>query len=272
MHDLLVLSPDLPPQPALTYAAGLARHLGARVSGLKVCEPFLSLEGTALPAASAMALAWSEDCLSEARAAGPGFERWAAAQGLKQARWLVAQGELPATVAQLGSWHDLLVVQRDDRNTWGTVNALGQLLLVCGMPMLVLPQSGSPEARFDRIAVAWNGSPEATRALRSALPLLKRAQTVLLLSGKRHEPFVPVLTPRFDAAEWLATEGITVSHCLLDRPAEQDGAEFLDMAQSQQADLLVMGGYGRSRFAEWMLGGATRLVLLRARLPVLLRH
>lgn len=273
MRDLLVHCPDALPSPALRYAAGLARMLDTPLSGLKVCEPFIPLEGTALPAASGMVAAWAQDCLAQARDDAPAFARWAAQAGLSNARWLVAQGALPEIVAQLANWHDVLVVERNDHLAWGTVNALGQLLLSEGLPLLVLPEKHAAPASLQRVVVAWNGAPESTRALHAALPLLRRASTVLLLRGQRHAPFSPAgIQPAFDPADYLAAHGIAVSHYLLDQPQAQDGAELLEAALDQQADLLVMGGYGRSRFAEWMLGGATRHVLRHTRVPVLMRH
>ena len=55
--------------------------------------------------------------------------------------------------------------------------------------------------------------------------------------------------------------------------AEDDvGAALLQAARAAGADLLVMGGYGRSRLRELVLGGVTRHVLTHAQLPVLLAH
>jgi nucleotide-binding universal stress UspA family protein len=47
---------------------------------------------------------------------------------------------------------------------------------------------------------------------------------------------------------------------------------LLEAANDMAADLLVMGGYGHSRFSEMILGGVTREVLRRAALPVLMAH
>lgn len=273
MRDLLALCPDLPPDPALRYAAGLSRLLGAALSGLQVCEPIVTLESTAMSAATSMVAAWTQDCLARARQAGTDFDRWAAQAGLEHARWLVAQGNVSETVAQLAHWHDLLVIERNDNWRWGTVNALGQLLLGGGLPLLALPPGHAQPARLDLVAVAWNGAPESTRALHAALPLLQRAGSVLLMTGQRRAPFSEFPgVPVFDPVSWLESHGVRFSHCLLEGPQAQDGGELLARATDQHADLLVMGGYGRTRFAEWILGGATRHVLLHARMPVLLRH
>ena len=53
---------------------------------------------------------------------------------------------------------------------------------------------------------------------------------------------------------------------------ERAGEALLEAARDVGADLLVMGAYGRSRFSEWALGGATRHVLTHAQMPVLMRH
>jgi hypothetical protein len=125
---------------------------------------------------------------------------------------------------------------------------------------------------LSRIAVAWNGSPEAVRAVHAALPFLQRADEVLLLRGEPEELFQKVSwKPPFDIDAYLNRHGI---HARPQDLVDTDGIgeAMLEQTDRFHADLLVMGAYGRSRFSEWALGGATRHVLCNARLPVLFRH
>ena len=48
--------------------------------------------------------------------------------------------------------------------------------------------------------------------------------------------------------------------------------EILRFAKRQDADLIVMGGYGHSRMREWLLGGVTRTMLRRSFLCCLMSH
>jgi nucleotide-binding universal stress UspA family protein len=109
--------------------------------------------------------------------------------------------------------------------------------------------------------------------LHAALPLLRLAERVVLLRGQRRTPFSPMLEPpAFDPGDHLDRHGMRYEECMLERPDEQGGEEILELVTTMRADLLVMGGFGRSRFSEWVLGGATRHVLREAGIPVLLRH
>ena len=124
-----------------------------------------------------------------------------------------------------------------------------------------------------RIAIAWNGAAGAVRAVHAALPLLRQANEVLLLRGAPKETFQEVSwKPPFDVDAYLDRHGIHVRSRDLLTHERDAGEALLEQADRFHADLLVMGAYGRSRFSEWALGGATRHVLSNARLPVLLRY
>jgi nucleotide-binding universal stress UspA family protein len=147
---------------------------------------------------------------------------------------------------------------------------LEALVLQSGAPCLLAPR-GSRSRAFKRIALAWNGSREAKRAMADALPLLKAAPHVAVVIVD-DEP-----TRRVDARQsealirHLARHG--VSAATLRRTGDKDaGQALIDACDSFGADLLVMGAYGRSRAAEVILGGATRTLLAHAKAPTLLSH
>ncbi|HET7843289.1 MAG TPA: universal stress protein, partial [Xanthomonadales bacterium] len=193
--------------------------------------------------------------------------------GAKRARWLVAQAPVADAVAHAAAWHDLLVLPADAGLTFGTPGTIGRLLLAAGIPAIVVPEGHDAAPALDTIAVAWNGAPQATRALHAALPLLERAKRVVLLAGTRDASFdLMVEPPAFDAEVHLAGHGVRVETCVMDHPDERSGAEILARATDMRAGLLVMGAWGRTRTSELLLGGATRHVLQAAKLPVFLRH
>ncbi|WP_028105164.1 universal stress protein [Pseudoduganella violaceinigra] len=139
-------------------------------------------------------------------------------------------------------------------------------------PVLVLPYAGHFEAPFRRILVAWDGSMEATRAITAAIPLLREAAKVTLAvfnAGRQADAHGS--EPGADMALYLARHGIKVE--VASQVTEIDiGSALLSFAADVDADLLVMGCYGHSRFREIMLGGATRTVLESMTLPVLMAH
>lgn len=147
---------------------------------------------------------------------------------------------------------------------------VAQLVLTSALPCIVVPQAACQrEAHHACIAVAWNGSIEAIGALHGALPLLQAAQRVVVLSGTQHPAAAGLM--RFDLDTWAEQHGVGIEYLMLDS-GEDAGPALLDAAQEVAADLLVAGAYGRSRLAEWVLGGVTRHLLRHSTLPLLLRH
>ncbi len=274
MRDILSYADNFKSWTAgMEYAARLAAQLDGRLTGVYVCPTAIG----AVPAYDAPQLLSSvieeiRELESLAHDAAPSFEQWARELGVRKAAWQVAEGDVPSVLAHLGNWHDLLVLGRDASLPWGTPPLLGSIVLGCHLPCIVVPP-GCTQPKFETIVVAWNGSPEAIRAIHSAAPLLARAKRIVVLYGREREQFSEIgWNPEFNLARYFAREDIAFEHRGLEAGADDAGIAILAAAASQGADLLVMGAYGRTRFSEWALGGATRHVLAEATLPVLMRH
>lgn len=171
---------------------------------------------------------------------------------------------------------DLLVVGQDDDKSdknHATVRGLPQYLALRGpRPVLVVPPSydGAPIA--DSVIVGWDGSAAAVRAISAAMPLLVRARIVrLALINPDQETGLHGEEPGADMALYLARHGVPVEVVVeqTDTPA---GGALLRLANIHGAGLLVTGAFGHSRYREIVLGGVTRVVLERARVPMLLAH
>ena len=121
--------------------------------------------------------------------------------------------------------------------------------------------------------MAWNGSAQSAAALRKALPLLRRAEQVTVLLGRSRAAFPSSMrVPDLDVVTYLRRQGVAVTAKELDISDAEAGAEILKRAEAKKADLIVMGAFGRSRFREWILGGATRHVLEHMTVPVFMAH
>jgi nucleotide-binding universal stress UspA family protein len=130
-------------------------------------------------------------------------------------------------------------------------------------------------ARFDRIGtqvlVAWDDSREAARAIADALPLLRRAARVQVISWHEADDG-GAAAARLDALRrWLMWQGV-VAEVQADTTPIDIADTMLSRAADMNADLLVMGAYGHARWAEWALGGATRGMLESMTVPVLMSH
>jgi nucleotide-binding universal stress UspA family protein len=116
--------------------------------------------------------------------------------------------------------------------------------------------------------VAWNDSPEAAHALSLALPILHTAREVQLVHVREDAS-----SGSCDAAgDYLRRHGIASEIHEWDPLGRSVGETLIDAARLVKADFIVMGAYGHSRFAELVLGGATRAMLRNTPVPLLLSH
>jgi nucleotide-binding universal stress UspA family protein len=144
-------------------------------------------------------------------------------------------------------------------------------ILSVGRPVLLVPEKGLPAGFPRKALVAWNGSRESARALSDAVPLLARAKSVLVFSAGPAGDEGPLHGAR-SAVRYLARHGITAEPLHATAADERVGDTILARAKKAGADVVVMGAYGRPRFAELVLGGATRAVLRGAGVAVLMSH
>ncbi|WP_342363985.1 universal stress protein [Terrarubrum flagellatum] len=139
-----------------------------------------------------------------------------------------------------------------------------------GRPALIVPYiwQGGP-VRLERALVAWDGGLTAARAIGAAMPILASAKKIEVVTVGEGETRVEL--PGFDFARHLARHGLEVSSTRL---ANGIGVanRLLSHAADSGADILIMGGYGHSRFRETLFGGATLGILATMTLPVFMTH
>lgn len=197
-----------------------------------------------------------------------------------QARWSVEEdvnpiGNINRSVGMRTRFSDLAVLQTPYGAETSQLEAEGILegALFSGQsPVLVLPEGSPAKATPDRIIVAWNESAEAMNAVRAAMPFLKKASAVrvCVIDPPRHghdrsDPGGPL-------SVFLARHGVKAEIDVMAKSLPRVSDVLLRHASDKNADLIVMGAYGHSRFREAILGGATRDMLEEANLPVLMMH
>ncbi|OSQ52605.1 universal stress protein [Marivita geojedonensis] len=139
-------------------------------------------------------------------------------------------------------------------------------------PVIVLPENG-PELKLpQKVAIGWNESTEALRAVRSALPLLSQAQTahIVVIDPPKHGPNRS--DPGGQLSQYLARHGVKVEIDVLSKTMPRVSDVMRRHVTDISADLVVMGAYGHSRFREAILGGATRNMLENCEVPVFMAH
>ena len=203
------------------------------------------------------------------------FERRVRAIGVASFDGRIDDDDTTPSLVQHAGVHDLVVLGQTDRSAPSTrldVAVPEQVLMHGGTATLVVPAVGRYEQVGQNVVIAWNATREAARALHDAMPMLRHAGVVHLMCLERESDLRHVSRLQInDARDWLVRHGVKLQ--LHQEPVRGDvGEALLARADHLGADLLVMGGYGHSRIAEFLLGGVTRRMLTQMTMPVLLSH
>jgi nucleotide-binding universal stress UspA family protein len=257
----------------LDYAAAIASQFDAHLTGLlagEVPEITASFDagGTALIAALMRENSERLDAAAEALA--DQLERAAVSTQLRRIEGLAR--DVGARIAAEVRTADLFVGTRPYGDPNHGQHIEEAVLFQSGRPCLFVPPGGTPPARYDTILVAWKNTREAARAVGAAMPFLKAAKSVVIgmvEEAGASEQFGQ--SPGADIARHLARHGISTELRMINGWQHSDGALLNEAAQAG-AEMVVMGAYGRSRISEWLLGGATRMMLSEAPIPVLATH
>jgi nucleotide-binding universal stress UspA family protein len=146
------------------------------------------------------------------------------------------------------------------------------VLVNSARPVLVVPAGGIQGEFGKRVTIAWNGNGDSVRAIASAIPLLQRADEVnVVIFDADKFGDLQGEDPGADIANYLARHGIGVE-VTSTSAGEDTGEALLCQAADHNADLIVMGAYGHSRFREILLGGVTRTALRTSALPLWMAH
>lgn len=176
--------------------------------------------------------------------------------------------DMSNVAAARARYFDLVVAPAEPGNV--TARELTEALVFeTGRPVLIVPSSGLPEA-LRVVAIAWDGSKVAARAVADAMPLLTAAERVHVLTVVDEKPLQEQAGRLL--AESLRDHGIAAEANAVEAEDRPIGATLQDDALGLGAGLLVMGGYGHSRLRDFVLGGATQGVLDEPKMPVLISH
>lgn len=193
--------------------------------------------------------------------------------GMARAEWRTVEGERAEAVALHARYADLVIINQTDPNAGDATHFADTVLLAVGRPVLLVPYAGEIGDLAQNVLVCWNASREASRAVTDALPLLKRAAKVTVLSvNGRATPEGHGDSPGSDIALYLARHGVNAEASQTGSGSVDIGNVILSRAFDLGADLIVMGAYGHSRVREIVLGGVTRVLLESMTVPVLMSH
>ncbi len=176
-------------------------------------------------------------------------------------------GEVAGLLSHRGRLTDLIVVACAPLQQHGGIPPMLEVALrETGRPVFVSPPTASP-AFGKKIAIAWNGSAEAARAVGLAMDFLRLAHDVVIISVKENDQTEP---SGDSLAEYLQWQGVRSQPVSLDDSGNSTGGTLLQKVEEVGADMLVMGAYTRDRVRRVIFGGVTGEVLNRMTVPVLM--
>lgn len=255
-------------------ACDLAAAFGAHVIGLAGSAPMPLPMGDPYTGGALMGEAldlFRDMAEAEVNAALKAFHAIAAAYKL-EAEWRGRAGWPADLIAREVRTADVVVMGRRSSLAPARAADPADVLLAIGRPILVVPPKPPRDPLGTPALVAWTDSREAQRAVAAALPLLRRASFVSVVTVDRGaETRETSQKAVADVAGWLRRHGVEATPSV--RTTDSDTAgEIIAAAEEISAGLIVAGGYGHARLREAVLGGVTQNLLADAPVCLLLSH
>ncbi|MBL9049009.1 MAG: universal stress protein [Tabrizicola sp.] len=262
----------------VTAAAQVAQTMDAHLDGLALGVDRTQIGYSYVGSGAVVIAAAMERAEAEARDAETALNAALQAQTptlRSSAESVVTQlGALTDVVAARARYSDLVILPLPYGKSRGVEDeAVTEAALFEGMaPVLIVPPKGMKSSTPKRIIIAWNQSREALVAARRAMPFLRRAELVqiVVVDPPPHGP--ERSDPGGLLCQLLVRHGVKAEVCVLARTLPRVSEVLARQIRDVDAELLVMGAYGHSRFREAILGGATRDMLEHAEVPVFLAH
>ncbi|MGQ3672569.1 universal stress protein [Xanthobacter sp. TB0136] len=260
------------PSSALGYGISLARqanaHATIQASSLKVVMGSAFVSGVARGLLNdhnrrlrQLAEEWAERARGDAEAAGVTCST--------ETPHLAYSDLINAFVTQ-ARVHDLSVLDAETATINADRGLIEALVFNSGRPVIVVP----PEVdtfRCEHIIIAWDAGARAARAVNDALPLLKAARTVEIISVGNEQDLESQI-PGAELAPHLARHGVNVSVKNLVVREGGIAGTLQEQAMMTNTDLIVMGAFNRSILREWILGGVTQSFLRESKVPLFMSY
>lgn len=268
------LTPSRPQDPAADYAISLAGMFGAHLTGLAFAlEPAIpagamgGIAGNVIDTAIAESERQARDALAR-------FDAAAKRQGvLADTRTMTALvADAASRFGRFARHFDLsIVLQPEPDSDAPNELFIESALFGSGRPVIVVPYIQREVVKLDHVVCCWDGSATAARAIGDSIALLEKAKKVeLLVVSTGRENSQEVIAA--DMATHLARHTLDVTLQTITASDIDVGNAILSYVADKSADFMVMGGYGHSRWREFLLGGATRQILSSMTLPTLMAH
>jgi len=256
------------------YAIALAETLDAHLTGIAFSyEPILPMMGSIEAVPAQFIDEMRADSEKAAKLAKANFQKAVGEAGLRADCYSPTASVAGAAglFARIGRHFDLAVVQQAEATTFENDFIIEAALFESGRPVMVIPYIQNAAPSFKRVLVCWDGSRPAARAIADAIPLLRKAGKIEVITvaeaSKVTEDF-----PGAEIGRHLSRHGLKIEVKRIDVSKMDAANVILSHAADVSADLLVMGAYGHTRLREFILGGVTAQILASMTAPVLMSH
>ncbi len=190
--------------------------------------------------------------------------------------WSVVGVSVTDIITSYAYYTDLIIVGQYDKNAPNNTTPadfVERLGLASGRPLLVIPCSGTFATLGERVVVAWKAGRESVRAVNDALPILKKAKKLCIVSvGSFGHHDRAAEESVYQLCAHLAHHQVAAEHEQILATGLPIAELLLNNARNQKMDLLVMGGYAQTRRGAYVLGPVATYLLTHMTLPILLSH
>lgn len=264
-------------KPLIELAAGIAEQQEAHLTGLYVIPAVQVYPSIGMDLGPQIFEGYRDFFQRHAQTMRTTFEEAMRRRGVSSG-WRCVESASPViadAAIEHGLQADLVIASQVDpaSDSGVEVDFAERLVMGVGRPVLLVPR-GKDFAQIGRHAlIGWNGTREAARAAFDAVPLLKQCKAVTISwVDPQKELETPGSVPGAELATVLARHGVKPTAEGFPTAGLTVGEALNLRAADLGADLLVMGAYGHSRMREVVFGGATRFILEKMAIPVLLSH
>ena len=277
---LLPFYDDDAAEAALDVSRQLGDRFGSYVEGLFVMRPPQIIDGEGIVLADSYLTQLKEEGRRLGDRARARFDDCVATRGLATGSlaepaggmvigWREMEGLEGQVVGDHGRVFDLIVIGREFGHPWVDWHVMAEAALFeSGRPIIIAPDKRG-EILGENVVIAWNHSTETARTVALAMPLLAGARAVTVVGVRGWG----VPGPNADQlCGHLTRNGIAAGARTVEPDGRSPGEVVLDECAALGADFLVKGAYTQSRLRQLIFGGATRHIMMNARIPTILAH
>jgi len=277
LRDIVVHIPaDRSSQPVIDCAVSIGNIFDAHVDGIACVypafDPLMAFEASAANVAAITAATQSN--MDKAGSALDQFEIAARRIGISHGARCISNVTYDATplLTGISRLYDLSIVAQPDYSKPNRDALVPEALLFdSGRPILMVPYIYSGPLKLDRILICWDGSRQAARAVHDAMPFLHRAKAIDVVAVNEDSATVGEASSEA-LQKHLARHDLSAEVQRITADTTNIFNDILSLAADKSTDLIVMGGYGHSKFREFLLGGVTRGIFETLTVPALISH